>query len=467
VACLISPGAVQAAVPSSVPAQSAVGWRELRTKNFSIIYPDAFESLAQALYGLYGQILDSEYERFASFFNASLTLPISIRIYPTVNDYVKLNSLAPKIGPKDTHSHIGDREISVIGSNVTADLAQWQIAGLDAFRFELAVLFTGQATNQKAPPGLLAGVGGYSQDPAKLVQNAPAGLANSALTWRSIFESESSLNDPALQIQATSVVAYLVDEYGWDTFMKFLLALPTAQGYREAAADVFGQPLNTLQDNWLAYFPFYLRERWKANAFYNFDFATANKLLDGGAYAAADKDLTADLAFLQRTRQSDKVQEAQALLDRARKGQEAELLLYQANQALQAHDYARSLELVSQARQAYAGLKDSRRTPDLDAYQKWAEAVLGLREQVAQIRDAGGDFLDPAVSSHLDSLYSQLARYGDTEGMEMVRQILRTGSAAWKTQALWVIPVAGAACLLILALRLLLAARKPSPEARL
>jgi len=462
-ACLLSPAAVQA----SAPAQSAVGWKELRTKNFSIIYPDAFQSLAQVLYGLYGSTLDTEYERFATLFNASLPLPISIRVYPSVDEYVRLNSLAPKIGPKDTHSHIGSREISVIGSNITADLPKWQVAGIDAFRFELAVLFTEQATNQKAPPGLLAGVGGYAQDPASLLQSVPAGLASGALTWRSIFESDASLNDPALQIQATSIVAYLVDEFGWDTFMKFLLALPTAQGYREAAVDVFGLPLNTLQDNWLAYFPFYLRERWKAHAFYNFDFSTANKLLAARAYAAAENELTADLAFLQRTNQADKAKEAQGLLDQARQGQAAESLLYQANQALLAHDYTGSLELVSKARQAFAVLKDSSRTQDLDTYQKWAESVLGLREQVAQIGSAGSDYLDPAVSARLESLFSQLSSYDDSVGMDSVRHLLQTGSGIWEAQSQLVLLIAGGACLLLLILRLLLAARKPSAEARL
>jgi hypothetical protein len=478
---LLSPTAARAAPPADTS-----DWRQLRTQSFAIIYPQQFEALAQVLYAFYGKTLDAEYQRFSTLFNASLPLPISIRVYPTVDEYYRLNSLAPTIGLTDIHSHIGYREISVIGNNVTADTARWQAAALDAFRFELAILFTVQASNQKAPPGLLAGVGGYAQDPATrmkpLAGQAPpntagqappntagqaADLAKNIKTWRTIFESDASLTDPDLQLQATSIVAYLVDEYGWDTFLKYLGSLASSAGYRQSASDTFGVSLDTLQTNWTSYYPFYLKERWNANVLYNYDLTKSQKLVAAGAYAAAVKELTADLAFLVRLQQTDKAKEAQTLLDQAIKGQEAGNLMYQAYQALQARDYAGSLELLKTARQDYAALGDDRQTVELDAYQKWAQTVLDLRSQVAQIASSGIAALDAGARTRLQDLYSQLSSYGDVEGQDMVRQALQTREDHSVSQPLLVILAAAGLCLLLLVARLLLARRPPAPEASL
>jgi hypothetical protein len=179
------------------------------------------------------------------------------------------------------------------------------------------------------------------------------------------------------------------------------------------------------------------------------------------------KELTADLAFLVRLQQTDKAKEAQTLLDQAIKGQEAGNLMYQAYQALQARDYAGSLELLKTARQDYAALGDDRQTVELDAYQKWAQTVLDLRSQVAQIASSGIAALDAGARTRLQDLYSQLSSYGDVEGQDMVRQALQTREDHSVSQPLLVILAAAGLCLLLLVARLLLARRPPAPEASL
>lgn len=130
---------------------------------------------------LYGPMLDAEYLRFSTLFNQELTPPIFVRIYSNADEFYKLNALAPKLGPEQTHSNIGAREISLIGDRIAVNITMWQAEAENAFRFELAQLFITELSNNHVPLGLKASIGGYAQDPATSVgQYAGSGRRCSA-----------------------------------------------------------------------------------------------------------------------------------------------------------------------------------------------------------------------------------------------------------------------------------------------
>ena len=129
-----------------------LSWDEIRTESFAIIYPGMYEQVAQGLYMLYGPMLDAEYIRFSALFNQELAPPISVRIYSDADEFYKLNALAPELGPEQTHSNIGAREISLIGDRIAVNITMWQAEAENAFRFELAQLFITELSNNQVPP---------------------------------------------------------------------------------------------------------------------------------------------------------------------------------------------------------------------------------------------------------------------------------------------------------------------------
>ena len=156
------------------------------------------------------------------------------------------------------------------------------------------------------------------------------------------------------------------------------------------------------------------------------------------------------------------------MLSRARLGQQAGDLTAQARQSLQEGQYERALQQVDEALRRYASLDDTRRLDELDAYRQRAQAVLALRGQLqAQIQalTSGGATLEEAQA--LIETSRRLGELGDRSSLQVASEAL---AQARQTDnrlrslfvALWVVLALG-----LLALRLLLARRKPPLEASL
>jgi hypothetical protein len=240
--CLLPWRTAQAAVPINHPAQGSLDWAEKRTQYFTIIYQFQFESLVQGLVELYGEQIDSEYARFEGVFQASLPLPVMVRIYPDIGYYMYYNSLAPEIDEVSTSSHVGAREISLIGSNIVSNLSQWGKTAVEDFRYELAALFTEQLSNKSAPPALVAGISAYARDPQVIyktidLESLPP---EPVYTWDQMWGVEYIFLDAEMRLEAASIVAYLVDAFGWQKLLDFLKEPSTAPGYREALSKVYG-----------------------------------------------------------------------------------------------------------------------------------------------------------------------------------------------------------------------------------
>jgi hypothetical protein len=462
------------------PAQSTSGdWQELRTKAFSIIFPKDYELLAQILLNNYGQTLDSEYTRFAAAFDAQLSLPVTIRIYPQETDYLQLNVLAPKLGPGATHSHIGAREIALIGANIIANLPRWQIEGLNAFRYELAILFTRQVSEKKAPPGLLAGIGGYAQNPEETLGALdqagvlPAGmkLASLKITQKreTLWENEEVNLDLLQLLQATSIVAYLVDAYGWPALVQYLKSLPTASGYAPALEAAYKTSFASLEAQWQAYFPLFTGGRWQFDVLYHYDLSRFEQLIQAGGYSAAAPGLNEAVQLLEKlANQPAALEQARTLLAQAKLGQSAADLARQSRQALLSGDYLRCIDLASQAERKYTELGDTRRLDELAVYRSRANEILALREQAGKLSKGLSALSEDAVPIlQLASLSQRLGALGDGEGQRLVDATLQSLAMA-RRRLQWML-ASGAAALaaLLLVWRILLVWRKAPLEARL
>jgi len=438
-------------------------WKEIRTPFFAIIFTADYEELSQLFYALYATTLESEYQRFQLLFDASLPLPISIRIYPTEEDYYCLNALAPKAAGNGTHSHIGSREIALIGENIAADLAAWQSVALNSFRYEMGVLYTIEMTQKKAPPGLLAGVGGYAQEPsaAELANFANQYQQQGSVAWDDLWNNPDIQSDPYLTSQATSIIAYLTDEYGWLQFIQLVKALPTARSPREALQEVYAVQFSDLQAEWALYLPLYYQERWQFHAWYGFDLEKYARLLEAGAYSEASQQLKNALGFLELLGDQPKIQQAQELLQIAQTGQQAVTLVAQARRDLQAGLYTESLAAISQAQTLYAQIGDTARTQEMEIYQRSAQQLLEIFSSLGQGSSQS------LSNAQLLSARQLLVELGDEKRLALINQAIQQNSNQQQSQALMVSLGVTGLCVALLVYRFILLRKPTPPEAQL
>jgi hypothetical protein len=454
---------------SYLPAPAAYDWKEIRTESFAILYTAAYEDLGQVLFALYGQTLEQEYDRFQLLFDASLLHPISIRVYPTEDDYYRLNALAPKAAEGGTHSHIGLREIALIGENIATNLALWQNKALNAFRYELGVLYAVDLSKKKAPPGLMAGVGGYAQDPQNLdlAQYAQQLTKIPPAAWDAIWSSEDIQTDEALNSLATSIVAYLVDQYGWRKFVSFLSALSTTKNYREALQQIYQIDFSTLQTEWEQYVPLYYQERWQMHAWYGFDLHKYQVMLEAGAYTEASQGLEEALSFLENLEDNTKISQAQEMLAVAKTGQEAGRLSAQARRAVQEGEYTLCLDLTTQAAQMYATIGDTRRNTELAAYQSTAQELEAVFAELRQHPDnliAGASTLGV---ERLQSARQLLEQLGNQQGVIEIDGLLGKMQAQQQRKQTVILFAGVLLCVGLLIVRILLLKRRTPVEAQL
>jgi hypothetical protein len=449
----------------------AVEWREARTRSFAVLYPLEYERLGQWLSAQHGDALDQEYARFEPLFETPLSRPISIRIYPDITTFSCLNAGLEEVVSWSTHTHIGAREIALFGGNILADFPSWSHNFANEFRYELAILFAEQAAGGQAPPGLKVAIGHFAQDPSQtigLLRLDRGDWLEPTHDWDSLWEETFSQEDFISRLQATSILAYLVDVYGWAPFMVFLKNLAVPLSYRQSLSQAYGKDLAGLEEEWRAYYPGYFQGRWQAHILYNYDLSPFEALVRDEKYVEADSGLQAAIAFLEKTYQADRLEQAYRLLLMAKKGQEAGNLMAQSRQAFHAGDYTRSLELVEQAEQRYIGLGNRARLDQIASYRDRVRRILALRAELTSLQEQVNSHWNTiALAARLVSLGRSLSALGDADGLGKVRAMAKLVETRQRDQHSVLSIAVLAVALGLLGFRLSLQRRQPPPEAQL
>jgi hypothetical protein len=379
--------------------------------------------------------------------------------------------LAQDIPIGSTHSHVGAREIALISENITKDPQTWEIEGLNILRHELAILFVNQISGDKAPPGLLIGVGVYAEDPAlsfeQRLEATGTQTDEPTGTWRSLWENPDAIKFQDRELQNASIIAYLVDVYGWEKFLSFLQNIPTSESYRQALVDSYRIEASALQEHWREYYPVYFGGRWRANVLHAFDLSPFEQLIAAGAYADAANGLKEAIKFLVDLEDIKKLVEAEALNERAQAGLAADALTRQSRQALLEGDYNGAVDFAIQAREHYNRLGDQRRFEELDAYQSLAQEILDLRAELDEIKPQTGFVNEIAQTERLISIGRRLTELGDEDGFEIVQGILGTLNAQRQRRATMIALGGAVLGLGLLMHRIYLSRREPPSEAML
>ena len=399
-------------------------WREINTTHFAILYSSKNFNLAQEIRGFYSSDLDEIYEDFSSAFGEDLVTPITIRIYPSENDYYCLNALVPSLRHGNTHSHIGAREISLIAENITPEIDAWHSQAMNGFRHELVVLFAEHISNGNAPQGLLDGLGGYAEDPNETFEDlylASERIENPTLNWLSLWEGDERLSSDSAYLQTICTVAYLIDVYGWEYFVLFLRNLSESEGYRQILDKTYGLDILSLQEHWEDYFRVYLTGRWRTNVFHDFDLSVFEELIKAGAYSDAAEGLEDALPLIENFGDDEAYSFAQDLFAKSQLGIEAGAVASQARQAIVFGEFEKGIELSNQALDLYAQLGDNRKNEELENFLAISNEVLELRKEVASIE---GDIINPIVPKRLANIGERLSELGDQQGFSLVNVAL-------------------------------------------
>lgn len=395
---------------------------------FVFIVPPGFETGFIEFWTQYGEDLEASFTFFETLYGVTPPLPIYVRVYVDREEILDLNILVPPLPDNATHTHLGAREIALIGP-LPADFYNSEL-GLSAMRMELNSVFLSTLAKNNLPGGLELGLSQYValQGPAlkAVVDRLATAHATGVLySWRTMMDNpivyaEVEVAHP----QALGIAAYLADRFGFLSLVRLVGAIGQGQGVEDALVTVYGEPMDRLEEDWLRYLPDYLAGRWEYNALTDFDLAPFEAALDAGAYTQVAQGLEAVLPFLQATGQSEAHAAAEALVGTAQRGMAAGSLVQQARAALEGREYERTLALVDEARAAYAALGNQTREEELAAYAARALDVLDLRTQLAgatALFQAGQ--LDEAEAQLL-ALVPRLEAVGDSDNARLAEGIV-------------------------------------------
>ncbi len=399
------------------PAAAQSGqWVELPTRYFTILYNPDESGRAEA--EAYAGFVDQIYEEIAALFEHQVQTPLNLRLYPTFESYHEVNPLARDMPGIVAHADFRRRELAVVlprTEQQTPDEIQNNI------RHELTHIFAADLSNNQLNTGFHEGIAQYVELPTgeydrKKELVAQAVQANQLISWSDLQDRDRIYNEPQIGYpQSLSIVTFLIDNYGFQAFRNFIVAVGQTAGYRAALQDVYRTAPSDLEAQWRAWLPSFVDGSYVDRPAAGYDLTYPLRLIEQGRYAEAETELEATVEFLRGTPQQEVLQEAEALLIRSRAGQQANQLAADARAALQVGDYDRALDLTQQARQAFAAIGDTRQEQVLEVYAARAARGQRANQRLAEASKAVGafDFLDARRAA--DEAAREYAKLGDNQ----------------------------------------------------
>jgi len=460
---------VQATPRAQTTCAGTLHWQNQTVGSFVVVYTRDNLDVAKEFISDFGEPLEAEFQNYAALFGISLETPITIRIYPTLDDYECLNALAPLLREEDTHSHIGGREVALIGEAIKANLSNWTSTARNAMRHEIAVLFAEKITESHAPPGLLQGIGGYFENPAETFErrfNTAGNIQSPTRSIQRLLEEDVPASDALILLQQTSIAAYLIDTYGWVRFLEFLTAVGESVGYRQSFETVYALNIQEVQVEWENYFMPYTSGRWQVNIVHSYDLDRFDLLLAAGAYQDAANELMAAQPILGLFGTGEELARLEEKLRIANQGVLAGNLTLEARQAILEGDYTNCIEKAEQAISIYNQLGDGRRINELEIYRDTAFEILTLRAEMESLK--GFDTpLDPQKTQRMLQIGQRLSELGDEQGVKEVQKTMILLSTGQRYFVEWITVIGLLVCVFLIYRRIRGLLRKKPPEVNL
>ena len=425
---------------SDVRAQDAQ-WRERRTTNFAILYPDGSDPRAAQ----YAQFVDGVYEEVSAIFNYRTPPPVVLRIYPTMELYMRINPLAAQIPGVVAHANTGRREIS-IALPQTDGQSQDQI--VNNVRHELTHIIAADLSGDKLTTAFQEGIAQFIEHPSteldtkmQLMQQVIA--ASRVLPWRDLNQPGVAYSDPRIGYpESYTIVAFLIQRNGFATFKNFVEQIKSNTGYRGALEAAYSVSADQLEQEWRAQLDAFVMGAYRNRAAGAFDLTQAEALVARGDYATAVTQLEAALSTLDRTSQSDLTRQTEQLLKRAKDGQRAQQLATEARTALERGDYAAAQKAATDGGALLNELGQPAQLKVMREYGKLATDGAAAQQQLGQARAALRTLRIGTAQSLLVEAYRTFTRLGDEQGAAAAAGSLRTIQQAERIVAVGCVIVA-------------------------
>jgi hypothetical protein len=411
--CALALGVFGSATPAA--AQGPLVWQDRPTEHFTILYDLGSAAEAER----YAGFVDAIYDEIAAIFSFRTATPLTIRLFPTSEDYYQINPQARNVPGVVAHADFRRRELVIIIER-TREQSEEQVR--NNVRHELTHIVAADLSDNRLNTGFHEGIAQYLERPAEDLPLKVATLRQVAdqgrlLAWSDFDDRNAIYGAPEISYpQTLSVVAFLVERNGFSTFREFLTISGVSSGYRSALERTYATAAPQLEAEWREWLPSYLDGGYQQSALQTYDLGYAASLLAQGAYGAAVSELQQALEWLQRNRDTQPatiIAEAEALLARSEAGVRAEGLINAARSALEQADYVRASELVAAARETYRRLDDPRQLGVLDAYAARAARGSAADAQLAAAAALAQRLSIPQARAAADRAATEFAALGD------------------------------------------------------
>jgi len=401
--------------PAPPASAQGVDWRERASDKFTILYAAGAEAEAER----YAGFVDAVYDEIAAAFSFQTATPLTLRLYPTSEDYYLVNPAARSVPGVVAHADFRRRELVVI---VERTRQQSEEEVRNNVRHELTHIVAADLSGNRLNTGFQEGVAQYLERPSRELDSKIAALRAARdqgrlLPWSAFDQREQIYADPSLGYpQTMSAVAFLVDRYGFARLRQFLEISARSSGYRSALERTYEVSPAELESAWRDWLPGYLDGGYRSSALEAYDPTYAAELIARGRYLDAEAELQAGL---ERARKNPEVHTPEqtatieGLIAQARSGMRADELAEDARRALEASDYERAAPLIGLARAAYAELGDSNQAAVLAAYEERVSRGLRASEQLVAAGELARAFRYPQARAAADAAAAEFAALGD------------------------------------------------------
>lgn len=417
--------------PTLVRAQSS-DWREYATSHFIILYSPNDSAVAAE----YAGFVDAIYEELAALFEHRTATPLTLRLYPTLESYHAVNPLARNIPGVIAHADFRRREVVVIIPQ-TRDQSPEEIK--NNVRHELAHIIASDLSGNRLNTGFHEGIAQYVEHPTPELERKMYALRmlreqGRLLSWSDFEDRDKIYQQPEVSYpQTLSVVAFLVERYGFAQLREFLTISARSSGYRTALERAYGVSPRELEEQWRDWLPAYIEGGYLRNTGSSYDLAYSQRLLQQGRYAEAQSELERVLELLRATiqgmpdeQQQQILAEAEQLQSSIERGQRAERLATEARSALGAGEYAYAEGLVREAQTLYAELGDTRQDRVLAVYADHARRGQQAEAQLAQAGDALRTLRLLQARASADAALVEFTALGNSERAQQALAIRQT-----------------------------------------
>ncbi|NNJ09683.1 hypothetical protein EKD04_005035 [Chloroflexales bacterium ZM16-3] len=400
--------------PGDARAQAG-GWRQRDTATFTILY--TLDEQAEA--DRYADFIDTIYDEVSTAFSYRAPPPLTLRLYPTSNDYYQANPAARNVPGIVAHADFRRRELVVI---VERTRQQTDEEVRNNVRHELTHIVAADLSENRLNTGFQEGVAQYLERPAPELESKIAALRQAAdqgrlLPWSAFDDRDAIYAAPEVSYpESLSAVAFLVDRDGFAKLREFLTVSARSSGYRSALERAYGMSVTDLEAEWLQWLPGYLSGGYKISALDSYDLSYARGLLEQGNYPAAASELDQAIGWIARhadTQPLEVAAEAERLKAQAEEGMRATQIAEDARKALESGDYERARQLIGQARLSFGRIGDTRQDVALDVYEQRVLRGVAASERLIQANELARSLRYPQARATADLAAQEFAALGD------------------------------------------------------